>query len=79
MKTFLFVMLYLTIVFTGCSNNSSTDDTHEHEEGTSHAHENGEVHQDHDTIQQQEFTVEQDSASHQHHNHNGDSTHSHPN
>jgi hypothetical protein len=78
MKALLYLLIISALAFAGCSNkSSSTEDAHEHSDGSTHIHENGEVHETHDTIQQQEFTIDQNSVTHQHHDHS-DSTHSHP-
>ena len=79
MKTILFAIIVLALTFSGCGNKpTSNDEMHDHGDGSAHTHENGEEHQNHDSVKQQEFTVEQDSVIHEHHDHNGDSTHSHP-
>ena len=79
MKTIIFALIISALTLTGCGNKtSSTEEIHDHGDGSTHTHDNGEVHQNHDTAQQQEFTVDQDSVIHEHHDHSGDSTHNHP-
>ncbi len=78
MKTLLFALIISALTFAGCGTKSSSrEETHDKGDESTHIHDNGEVHENHDTIQQQEFNVGQDSVSHEHHDHN-DSTHSHP-
>jgi len=78
MKTIIFAIIIAAFTLTGCGNQPSSNEMHDHGDGSTHTHDNGEVHQHHDTIQQQEFTVDQDSVIHEHHNHSGDSSHTHP-
>jgi hypothetical protein len=77
MKNIILVLLFSVFMYAGCGNKSSTNDSHDHGDGL-HTHENGEVHQHNDTMQQQEFTIEQDSVIMEQHNHNCDTSHSHP-
>ena len=78
MKTIIFALVIAVLTFAGCGNNQkSTERSHEHGDGTTHTHENGDTHQNPDTVFQQEFTVDQDSVMHEHHEHDGDSTHDH--
>lgn len=61
MKTTLFILALVSVLFVGCSGNSS----HDHQEGT-HTHEDGTVHEDHDhadSTKQEEFKVGADSLS----------------
>ncbi len=61
MKTTLFILALVSVLFVGCSGNSS----HDHKEGT-HTHEDGTVHEDHDhadSTKQEEFKVGGDTLS----------------
>ncbi len=80
MRNIFFIIILSSLTFAGCGNNSSSDETHDHDSGSPHTHENNEDHQHHDTIQQQEFRVDQDSVvqNHEGHEHAGDSAHTHP-
>lgn len=78
MKTILFAIIISALIFSGCGDaTKSTEETHDHSAGSTHMHDNGETHQNHDTVQQQEFTVDPDSTILEHHDHAGDSAHSH--
>ncbi len=78
MKIILFAIITAALTFAGCGEASkSNGDIHDHGDGSTHSHDNGEIHQHHDTVQQQEFTVDPDSTILEHHDHAGDSAHSH--
>lgn len=77
MKFILFAIIISALSISGCSNQSSKEEIHDQSDNSTHTHDNGEVHENHDTIQQQEFTIDQDSVMHEPHDDN-DSTHTHP-
>lgn len=74
MKRSLFIAVFAALTFIACNNKPeehhehNADGSHPETEGA-HTHDDGSVHNDHGTdttVKQEEFKVEQDSATHGH-------------
>ena len=77
MKKLLLSMAVVAMLFTACNEKKTDEHGHDHTDGT-HEHADGEAHANHEeeTVQQEEFTVGNDSvtteAVHDHEHENGE-------